>query len=220
MLACAGADGTIRLWTPEDDGVVRPLEGHTALLSALAFSPDGAMLASASADGVVKLWVVATGEVLYTLNGPTSWVPALAFSRDGQTLAIASDHKAAQLWSVVSGELVHTLTGHMSRVTSVVFSPDSVTLASGGWDNTTGTWETTSGVLRLRLALLPNNEWLAYHPQKRVYNASPQGDTYAAVRFGNQFRPVYPLHRYRKELKRTDLVEALQAPQPTIKPPS
>jgi len=65
---------------------------------------------------------------------------------------------------------------------------------------------------------LPNNEWLAYHPQKRVYNASLQGDTYAAVRFGQRFRPVYPLSRYRKELKQADLREALQAPQPVIKP--
>jgi hypothetical protein len=106
----------------------------------------------------------------------------------------------------------------MARVTAVSFSPDGTTLASGSWDNTIGTWEAASGALRWRLALLPNNEWLTYHPQKRVYNASLQGDTYAAVRFGQRFRPVYPLPRYRKELKQADLLEALQAPQPVIKP--
>jgi WD40 repeat protein len=133
-------------------------------------------------------------------------------------LALANDHKVLQLWCVEREELVYTLDGHMARVTTVTFSPDGTTLASGSWDNTISTWEVASGALQLRLALLPHNEWLAYHPQKRMYNASPQGDTYAAVRFGQQLRPVYPLSQYRKELKRTDLLEALQAPQPAIKP--
>jgi hypothetical protein len=108
----------------------------------------------------------------------------------------------------------------MSRVTSVAFRPDNEMLVSGGWDSTIGMWDTASGALQLRLALLPENEWLVYHPEKRVYNASPQGDTYAAIRFGNQFRPVYPLHRYRKELKRANLGHALQEPQPAVKPKS
>jgi hypothetical protein len=93
-------------------------------------------------------------------------------------------------------------------------------LASGSWDNTIGTWDMASGLMQLRLVLLPNNEWLTYQPQKWVYNASPQGDTYAAVRFGTKLRPVVPLSQYRKELKRADLVEALQGPQPPIKPKS
>ena len=167
---------------------------------------------------MVQLWAVETGEVLHTLQGQISWVGALAFSRDGKYVAMASDHKVFKLWSVESGELVHILDGHTSRVTAVAFSPDGTTLASGSWDNTIGTWEMPSGALRLRLALLPNHEWLAYHPQRRVYNASPQGDMYAAVCFGHQFRPVYPLQQYRQELKRTDLLKALQATQPPIKP--
>jgi WD40 repeat protein len=166
----------------------------------------------------VQLWEVETGALTHTLHSQTSWVGALAFSPDGKLLAMTKDHKVWQLWCVKSGVLVHTLDGHMARVTAVSFSPDGMTLASGSWDNTIGTWEVASGAVQWRLALLPNNEWLTYHPQKQVYNASPQGDTYAAVRFGQRFRPVYPLSRYRKELKQADLLEALQAPQPVIKP--
>ena len=188
------------------------------MVSALAFSVDGTILASASTDGSVQLWSVKTGELLHTLHSQTPWIGALTFSQDGQFLALANDHKVLQLWCVESGELVYTLDEHTARVTTVTFSPDGTTLASGSWDNTIGAWEVASGALQLRLALLPNNEWLAYHPQKRVYNASLQGDMYAAVRFGHRLRPVYPLSQYRKELKRTDLLEALQAPQPAIKP--
>ena len=165
----------------------------------------------------MQLWSVQTGELLRTLHSQTPWVGALAFSQDGQFLALANDHKVLQLWCVESGALIYTLDGHMARVTTVAFSPDGTTLVSGSWDNTIGTWEVTSGALRLQLALLPNNEWLASHPEKRVYNTSLRGDTRRCA-FWAALCPVYPLSQYRKELKRTDLLEALQAPQPAIQP--
>ena len=68
------------------------------------------------------------------------------------------------------------------------------------------------------MALLPGNEWLAYHPEKWVYNSSLQGDEYAAIRFDHQLSPVYPLRYYRQELKRADLEQALLLPQPVIEP--
>ena len=72
--------------------------------------------------------------------------------------------------------------------------------------------------MKLRLVLLPGNEWFVYHPQKQVYHASPRGNEYAVLRFDNQVCPVYPLAAYRKELKRPDLEKALALPQPVLKP--
>ena len=39
---------------------------------------------------------------------------------------------------------------------------------------------------------LPGNEWIAYHPQKWVYNSSLQGDEYAAIRFDHQLIRFIP----------------------------
>ncbi len=65
--------------------------------------------------------------------------------------------------------------------------------------------------MRVILASLPGNEWLAYHPEKLVYNSSLQGDEYGAVRFNNQFRTLYPLEYYREKLKRkSKLFEAFE----------
>jgi WD domain, G-beta repeat len=108
--------------------------------------------------------------------------------------------------------------GHTDSVRSVAFSPDGTRLALGSLDGTINIWDAISGAIRVSMALLPGNEWIAYQPQKLVYNSSLQGDEYAAIRFDNQIGPVYPLKYYRQVLKRPDLEQALLLPQPVIKP--
>jgi hypothetical protein len=91
---------------------------------------------------------------------------------------------------------------------------------SGSFDSTINILDAISGSIKLSIALLPGNEWIAYHPQKWVYNSSLQGDEYVAIHFDNQLHPVYPLKYYRQELKRPDLEQAFLGPQPFIKPKS
>ena len=59
---------------------VRVLTGHTGIVSAVAFSPDGALIATASFDGTARLWEVATGNCLRILNGHADTVWSVAFS--------------------------------------------------------------------------------------------------------------------------------------------
>jgi len=80
----AGPSGVVRLWDIET-GQVRVLEGHTARVWTVAFSPDDRFLASASWDGTVRLWNVATGEQAAILEGLTRYY-AVAFTDDGQTV--------------------------------------------------------------------------------------------------------------------------------------
>ncbi|KAL4750011.1 WD40-repeat-containing domain protein [Aspergillus terricola var. indicus] len=49
------------------------LEGHSAGVWSVAFSPDGKQLASGSSDKTIKLWDPATGDLQQTLEGHSNW---------------------------------------------------------------------------------------------------------------------------------------------------
>src|ERR1700722_361767 len=69
-------------------------------VTAVAFSPDGALLAAGYADGALRLWVAATGQetgpVLRSGSGP---VTAVAFSPHGALLVSADADGTIRRWN-------------------------------------------------------------------------------------------------------------------------
>src|SRR5260370_16455102 len=135
-MASASWDKTIKLWDPHTGEHLRTLEGHSPVLTSVAFSPDGGLLASASGDNTIKLWDPHTGEHLRTVEGHSSFVTSVAFSPDGGLLASASRDKTIKLWDPHTGEHLRTLEGHSDEVTSVAFSSYGGPLTSVSGDNT------------------------------------------------------------------------------------
>jgi WD40 repeat protein len=142
---------TLRLW---DAATFQPigqhLRGHTEVVSAVAFSPDGSQFASGGDDGKVRLWKTnATGAVFdKLLTSHEAKVRSIAYSPDGKSVASSGGGYGTILLSnAASGKtFVWPLGGEDESVISVVFSPDGSSLASGGEDSKLRLLDSSSGV--------------------------------------------------------------------------
>ncbi|MGY1503714.1 nSTAND1 domain-containing NTPase (plasmid) [Streptomyces sp. QTS52] len=154
MLASAGADHTIRLWT-----IPRTiLSGHTGYVNTVDVSPDGRLLASGSQDNTVRLWDVrnpaAPRQVSASITGHTPFVNWVAFSPDGRVLAVAAGPDI-RLWDVSAPAKPQPLGGPLhnpqGNLLAVGFTPDGRTLAGGDADGTIRLWDVSDSSRRTSL---------------------------------------------------------------------
>ena len=136
---------------------------HLNYVTALAFSPDGAILATSShlrdADpespslwrgGDIRLWDAQTGALRFKLARTDRGTRHnLAFSPDGAALAAPNGWQGeVRVWDTVSGAEHFTLPGSGEPVFALAFSPDGKTLACGCGDNAVRLWSAEGGDLR------------------------------------------------------------------------
>lgn len=121
------------------------LEGHSAAVLSVAFSPDGALVASGSVDNSVRMWQVNGGALLHTLRGHPFPVRAVRFSPSGALLATGSTDGIIRLWSVADSSLKFSLEGHAGWINGLAFSRDGQTLVSSAQDFTVRIWRVSDG---------------------------------------------------------------------------
>jgi WD40 repeat protein len=126
------------------DGVVVTLEGHTEIVSTVAFSPDGQYVMTGSFDKTLRVWETRTGKEIKVFGGASGHqdlVLSVAFSRDGRILASGSSDKTAKLWDMPLSSPLREFT-QPDAVTTFAVSPDGAKLATAAKNGTVRVWNT------------------------------------------------------------------------------
>jgi hypothetical protein len=93
LLAAAGRDRSVRLWSLGQETIPYVLRGFQGTVLDLAFSPDGKRLATVETEGVVRIWDVQLGQELLSFAGPAGPNPVLAFGPTGRMLAVGNGNE-------------------------------------------------------------------------------------------------------------------------------
>jgi WD40 repeat protein len=136
----------VKLWDAATGKERATLTGHEAIVSAVAFSPNGKLLATAAGDDRtlgLRLWTVETGKEFRAFR--EKGVRKVAFAPDGKRLAATSGLVWIKLWDPATGEEKAVLKGHEYPVTALAYSPDGKVLASGSTDRTVRLWDPDTG---------------------------------------------------------------------------
>jgi WD40 repeat protein len=139
--------------------------------------------------------------------GHSDYVSSVAFSPDGKTALSGSDDNTVKWWDLESGRVINSLEAHSSRVYSVAFSPDGKTALSGSDDHTTRLWNLSTGEEIIRLVGFKDGEGVAIMPQQGYYVASPKGEKYINVSFGNRAVGIEGYEKYKKFYHRPDILK-------------
>jgi len=145
LLASAGEDKNIRLWTKGDGDSWKCShvlsDGHTRTIRSVSWSPCGNYLASASFDGTVSIWNKKSGdwECTVQLEGHENEVKCAAFSKSGLFLATCSRDKSVWLWDVDNEDeeymCASVMHSHTQDVKRIAWHPTEDILASASYDN-------------------------------------------------------------------------------------
>lgn len=126
-------DGRVQVWSAARNQLLFNLEGHTGMVLADRFSPDGRQIATASMDGSVRLWNSEDGSPVATLSGHSGPVRVVQYSPDGKWLASAGKDATLRIWDATSGDLHQTIPTQTGDwlVNEIAFSKDGSSVILG-----------------------------------------------------------------------------------------
>lgn len=162
--------------TPKDQ--LRSLviqDGHSSVVTSVAFSPDGRFIVSASHDNTLKFWNM-DGRLLKTVRGHSNRIEGVAFSPDSKLIVSASHDNTLKLWGV-DGRRQRTIGVGSAQPSSVTFSPDGKIIASGCSDNTVKLWDVNGKLFKTLKGHLAPVTSVAFSPDSTMIASASQDKT-------------------------------------------
>jgi WD40 repeat protein len=140
-----------RVWDLRTGAQALTLRGHTAGVTGVAYSPDGAHILTNSIDRTARMWDAESGVELLAVAVPKGHDHGAAFSTDGRRI-ITRGGATVSVWDAETGPIV--LRGHTKMVTGAAFSRDGervVTVSRGGEKSAARVWDVATGTTALTL---------------------------------------------------------------------
>ncbi len=123
-LACGSDRSVIRLIPVSGSGVTVELDGHTAKIKSLVFSPDSRTLFSSAIDGQVLVWDVANRSFTQ-LRNDADYIVSMDVSADGRKLAGGTRTGLVRIWNLADNTS-NDLPQNNGEVTSLRFRDDKI----------------------------------------------------------------------------------------------
>jgi eukaryotic-like serine/threonine-protein kinase len=154
-------------------GDVRTLRGHTRVVRAVAYSPDGAHVVSAAEDNLVKIWEVATGREVRTLRGHVEGVWCVAYRPDGAQILSGGQDGTICFWDAEGKIEPQVFPANVGYVNGVAYSPNGERIALAGRDGSVRVWDAEQ---KKELMVLKGHSGMAY-----AVSYSPDGSQLASA---------------------------------------
>lgn len=148
------AGGGVGWWASTSTSThVTPIEkklytyrGHSDVVRAVAWSPDGRRIASGSGDRTVQVWDASTGAHVYTYQGQFG-VNTVAWSPNGTRIVSGSEDSTVQIWDANTGTLSDTYQEDSDAVFAAAWSPDGTRIALANANGNVQVWDVSTGAL-------------------------------------------------------------------------
>jgi hypothetical protein len=167
------------------------LRGHTAAVSGLAFSPDGAKLAAVDKEATLSLWDVgetpgaparaSTRKSPIQIKAHDTHATGVVFARETLLLATAGDRRGKKIVSLWDSLLASrgVLDGHSSALLHPVFLPGDKSLAVATGDHFVKSFDTEGE---------PQRVFHSHYAPVTAITVSPRGDLLASADEAGQVR--------------------------------
>jgi WD40 repeat protein len=132
-LACAGADGSLRLLSPGGNDL-DSCEGTIPPPRCLAVLKGKNRVVTGGWDGLLRLISIPEAKTLETFRGHTSIITSCAVSADGKFIVTGSNDTTVRLWSQDSRKVLQIIRDSNSEVGALGVSPDGYYFAAAGSD--------------------------------------------------------------------------------------